>query len=262
MVCNHCGLVFQSPRMTAAELDRFYEREYRLMYHGDEGPTGKDLFVQTGRAEHALDFLAKHVTEIHSHLDIGSSAGVLLQKFKSHFNCRITGVEPGEQYRNYSKQQGLSVFASLEDLEKANAGPADLVSMMHVLEHLPDPVKALADLREKHLAAGGWLLVEVPNLFSHDSFETAHMTSFSRHTLVQVLHQAGFEIQHMKAHGAPRSAILPLYLTLLARPNGNQEPGPVRPESFVEIKRRAGMTYRRILQRIMPDSAWRALPGE
>ena len=45
-LCANCGLVFQSPRMTAAELDEFYAHEYRQVYQGEEGPTEKDLFVQ------------------------------------------------------------------------------------------------------------------------------------------------------------------------------------------------------------------------
>jgi hypothetical protein len=31
-ICNVCGLVYQSPRMTEGELASYYEREYRLEY--------------------------------------------------------------------------------------------------------------------------------------------------------------------------------------------------------------------------------------
>ena len=51
VICRRCGLVYQSPRMTEAESQAFYEAEYRLLYQGQEGPNPKDLAVQTDRAQ-------------------------------------------------------------------------------------------------------------------------------------------------------------------------------------------------------------------
>lgn len=261
-LCHRCGFVFQSPRMTPEELNHFYAHEYRVVYQGDAGPTGKDLMVQTHRAAHAAGLVAETKTHIRRHLDIGSSAGLLLQAFKTRFNCDITGIEPGEQYRQYAEKQGITTFASLEALEQAGAEKFDLVSMMHVLEHLPEPVRSLAEIRENFLEPDGLLLVEVPNLFGHDSFETAHMSAFSPHTLHETLKQAGYTISGMKAHGVPRSQILPLYLTVLATPVNRLPTGSVIPENFVPLKRRAAMLKRRALQRLRPNAAWLPMPKE
>jgi len=77
----------------------------------------------------------------------------------------------------------LTVYPSLDDLGQADGGRFDLVSMAHVLEHIPNPVEYLSDLRERYLTPDGWLLIEVPNLYAHDSFEIAHSIAFSSHTL-------------------------------------------------------------------------------
>ena len=131
---------------------------------------------------------------------------------------RVVGIEPGDAYRQEDQRRGLDVYASLEGLKQSGQYPCDLVSLIHVLEHLPNPVLYLVQLRQELLKPNGWLLLEVPNLYAHDCFEVAHLASFSAHTLVQTLKQAGFEIVALRQHGAPRSRLLPLYITVLARP--------------------------------------------
>jgi 2-polyprenyl-3-methyl-5-hydroxy-6-metoxy-1,4-benzoquinol methylase len=261
-ICLACGFVFQSPRMTEAELAEFYAAEYRRLYQGSEGPAVKDLAVQTQRAKLLLDFLQTYRTGPANlnadslFLDIGCSAGKLLESVARAYTCRVVGVEPGEAYRQEDQHRGLDVYASLEGLEQSGQYPCDLISLIHVLEHLPNPVQYLARLRQKLLRPTGSLLVEVPNLYAHDCFEVAHLSSFSAHTLAQALRQAGFEIVAFKAHGAPRSHLLPLYLTVLARPLPKVLPAPVSPEGGVQRKRRWGMLRRKVVTRLFPSQAW------
>ncbi|RME05408.1 MAG: methyltransferase domain-containing protein [Anaerolineae bacterium] len=260
-LCRGCGLVYQSPRMTAAELDAFYAREYRQVYQGSEGPTPKDLAAQRGRAESLLGFLRAAGVSPTRHLDIGASAGILLRRFGEAFGCQSVGVEPGEAYRAYARGQGLTLYADLDALRAADEAPFDLVSMAHVLEHLPDPVGYLAALKDGVLAADGVLLLEVPNLYAHDCFEVAHLTSFSPHTLRQTLLQAGYTVMALHRHGQPRSELLPLYLTALAHPARGKPPA-VQPERGVARKRRGGLLRRRALERLFPHRAWKPLKGE
>ncbi len=258
-ICNSCGLVFQSPRMNELELDSFYQAEYRQLYQGREDPIKKDLVVQSKRAETALSFVHNRVPAVSRHLDIGSSAGLFLQCFQKAYGCQSYGVEPGKAYREYAQKRGLAVFASLEELTSGGQDGFDLISMMHVLEHIPDPVTYLSQLREMFTDRSGWLLLEVPNLYAHDCFETAHLFSFSAHTLQQVVQKAGFEVAAVQKHGLPRSQIISLYVTLLARPTGTVGRTLsfiIEPERYVFMKRRLGMLYRRIVTHLAPGRAW------
>jgi len=256
-LCEDCGLVFQSPRMTPSELDDFYASEYRQVYQGEEGPTKKDLFVQNGRADLLQKLLFDQNISPSRYLDIGCSSGILLRRFRDHFGCDVFGIEPGDAYRNFALKQGLTVYADITDMEVTEESKFDLISMAHVLEHLPDPVGYLSDLRNDNLTPSGWLLIEVPNLYSHDSFEIAHMTSFSAKTLEQVLKKAGFQIVELKKHGHPRSKILPLYLTVIAKPVQSLSVRyQVLPERNVALKRRLGILWRRFLQKLFPKKAW------
>lgn len=259
-LCLACGFVFQSPRMSAAELDAFYAQEYRQVYQGASGPTPKDLKTQAGRAESLRSFVAHQLPAVKRHLDIGCSAGILLEKFARYYQCLPVGIEPGDAYRVYAEERGLRVYASLQDLKAAGGCDFDLVSMAHVLEHMPNPLATLQELRKNFLSPAGYLLIEVPNLFCHDSFEIAHMSSFSIHTLTQLINRAGFVLVASRRHGAPRSDRLPLYVTILAKPQASYLLGDVQPEKFVGLKRKWGLLSRRIYQRIFPSRAWNPLP--
>jgi len=256
-LCLNCGLVFQSPHMTEAEVNVFYAEEYRLFYEGSDDPTSRNLMDQSGRAESLYSFIQSVVPDVRRHLDIGCSIGLLLQRFAKAYNSQPLGIEPGVGHRNHAAKAGLTVYATLNELEKREKGYFDLVSMSHVLEHLPDPVRYLVHLNETLMNKTGWLLLEVPNLYAHDSFEVAHLVSYSPRTLMQTLEKAGFEVVKLERHGRPRSNLLPLYITVLARPlSGSSWTWSLHPEKLVALKRRAGMLSRRLLERLFPEQAW------
>lgn len=260
--CDRCGMVFQSQEESQAANPEFYEATYRRIYQSSEEPTAKDLWVQNQRARHLILILrSQGVNQVQRALDIGASAGVLLQAFREAYGCEVTGVEPGDAYRTFAAQKGIAMFAGLPQLVEAQPERFDLVSLSHVLEHLPEPVATLQMIRSELLTPGGTLLLEVPNFYAHDSYELAHLACYTPHTLREVVRQAGFDVVRMVRHGVPRSAFLNLYLTVVARPNAEVVEKPVRPEKSVRLKRRIGFLYRRLMQKLFPHRAWQPLPG-
>jgi SAM-dependent methyltransferase len=263
-ICLGCGLVYQSPRMTETEAAAFYAEEYRLLQECSADPTARNTAVQNARAWTLYGFVHPLLSSVSRHLDIGCSMGILLQHFQSAYHDQVVGIEPGEVHLAKARQQGLVVYPTLEQLERAGEAHFDLVTMSHVLEHLPDPVGYLTHLRDSILAQDGRLLLEVPNLYSHDSFEVAHLYAFSPHSLREIVRRSGFAIVKAEQHGRPNSALLPLYLTVLCHPfpqpnaatSLNPALAPVRPEKFVGFKRLWGMFMRRILSRLFPKRAW------
>jgi SAM-dependent methyltransferase len=258
-LCRDCGLVYQSPRMTEVESAAFYAEEYRLLQEGSTGPTTRNIKAQQKRVKALVDFTRPIVPNVERHLDIGCSLGILLQYFQLEYHNQAVGVEPGEAHRDQARKEGLTVYATLHDLEKAGEVRFDMISMSHVLEHLPDPVGILTHLREALLTVDGRLLLETPNLYAHDSFEVAHFFAFSPHTLREVLRRSGFIIDKFEQHGRPNSIILPLFLTALCHPAAQHDRSSIWPERHVAIKRRISMLRRRMLEIIFPKRAW---PGQ
>lgn len=261
-LCSLCGLVFQTPRMTQAALAAFYTAEYRRMVQGDVEPTQKDVLIQSARARNLLEFSAPTLAQVARCLDIGSSSGILLKTFREAFGCEGVGIEPGKAYAERSRVEGFQVFEDIEALDSAYAHSFDLVTMAHTLEHLPDPLNYLEEIRENWLSPRGHLLVEVPNLYGHHAFERAHLIAFSKETLAEIIRQAGYETIRSKVHGYPRSRLIPLYLTLLAR--RSEHPAGTRELHSsgrgVRTRRKMGMRWRQVVEKIAPRWAWLPLP--
>jgi 2-polyprenyl-3-methyl-5-hydroxy-6-metoxy-1,4-benzoquinol methylase len=147
-VCRHCGHVYQSPRMSPEDLASFYAMGYREHRQGTESLTAKDLAMQAARARLTVVLLGRRVRQVARHLDLGSSSGALLEAVRDGFGSQGVGVEPGE----ISAVRGGARAASLPSQTKLTeaAEPVDLVTAMHVLEHLPDPIQTLIDIRRIH----------------------------------------------------------------------------------------------------------------
>ena len=257
-LCSNCGLVYQSPRMTEKELDDFYISEYRQIYKGTEEPDQKDIDLQAARAMGIINLLRdRGVEQVKRFLDIGASTGTLIEKVKKEYQCDAIGIEPGSAYQTYARSRGNEVFGSLDDLLESGENKFDLVSMIHVLEHLPNPVGYLKELRSDHLDDQGMILIEVPNLYAHDSFEIAHLTSFSRHSIFEVLKKAGFKTNFVETHGRPRSKLIPLYISVLAVPESNPPEQPeIKVDKMVRIKRSLGLSHRKLIEKLFPNQAW------
>jgi SAM-dependent methyltransferase len=264
VICKSCGLVLQSPRMDQNELDEFYNRDYRIHQQATEDPIEKDLRMQEARAERTLALVEDDLRTVDRHLDIGSSSGALLRAFRSKYQCMSAGIEPGEAYREFSRAAGDMVYSSQQELLETERGNFDLISMMHVLEHLPHPIAALDQLRQNLLTKDGHLLIEVPNLYEHASFELAHLFAFSPRSLREILRRAGYRACWLRTHGSFRSPILKLYITALAVPENEANPprriyipGPLD----VGVRRKLGTIKREFFTRYWPDWTWQMPPS-
>ena len=263
-LCQTCGFVFQNPGESAAADPAFYAETYRQLYQSTEEPTAKDLRQQRLRAEYQLNLMQNHgVCRLWRALDIGASSGILMQTIHEAYGGEMIGVEPGNAYRKLAEAKGFKLYPSLEQLQANETAKFDLVTMMHVLEHLEDPLGTLKDIRANLLEDSGFLLVEVPNFYAHESYELAHLSCFTEHTLVEMLKQAGYKIMHLRKHGYPRSETLELYLTVLARPESEpDEHIAITPERNVALKRAMGTLKRNTLTKLRPGKTWLPLEDE
>ena len=256
--CKQCLLVFQSANECLASDPAFYEQTYRLIYQSNEAPTPKDLLIQELRADHLMQFLMKfglaRVTRV---LDVGASTGELLCAIAKKYNAQPLGVEPSRVYRQFAQAKGVPMVATLDELIHDAPEHFDLITLIHVLEHLVDPLETLLTLRQRLITDNGYLLIEVPNFYTHDSYELAHLTCFTAHHLREMLRATGYEIIQEKKHGIPRSKILNLYITFLAKPAQEiAQTHSIQGGRFVTAKRQTGMAYRKILEKALPALAW------
>ena len=228
-MCSHCGFVFQNPTYSAAAWSAFYRADYRNLYNENSRPVGEVLRVQQERARHYAGWLKPRLGSVRRHLDIGASAGVFLKEVKSQLGAQSgTGIEPGDDYRNYARENGFELFSTLDELIATRPEKYDLISLCHVLEHIPDFVAFLTKIRESLIADSGSLFIEVPNIRGAQSFEVAHPNCFSLKTLSDALEMAGFEVALSQEHGMPRTAHPEsrIYLSTLSKPSDRRKTAP------------------------------------
>jgi SAM-dependent methyltransferase len=132
-------------------------------------------------------------------LDIGCGHGDFMLYCRQR-GWTVAGLEqPRSPVMELKARLGIDVY-ELQDLETLPADHFDVVTIWHVLEHLPDPARALAQVR-RILKPGGLALIEVPNFGGWQGrlggaawFHLTvplHLFHFEKHTLARLLVQNG-----------------------------------------------------------------------
>ena len=97
-------------------------------------------------------------------LDVGAGTGDFLVEAKNN-GWAITGIEPSTKAKAIAIAKGIDFAESLSAIESHSQ---DVITMWHVLEHVPDVEKEIAELK-RVLKPDGVLIVAVPNYKSYDA---------------------------------------------------------------------------------------------
>jgi SAM-dependent methyltransferase len=195
VICPGCGLVSHHPLPEPAEVAAFYATQYRVAYKGGWNPKPKHTLRALNGAITRARRLLPLVPPGARVLDLGASSGEFTYVM-TRAGCAARGIEPNLGYGEFARRTwGVDIESS--GFEAARVAPAslDLVTLNHVLEHLPDPWEALRRI-ETWLAPAGLLFVEVPNLIgtrklAMNTFHRAHIWNFTPETLCLLAWQCG-----------------------------------------------------------------------
>ncbi len=198
VICTNCGLVFLNPMPSDAEVDLFYTRYYRKLYHYTCEPRPKSILRAFRGAKTRFVFLQPILSHKTRLLDVGSGGGEAVYYFRER-GIEADGIEPNEGYARYSKEKyDIPAYISRWQDAEIDHETYDVVTAHHVVEHLHSPFESLTTFRE-WLVPGGYLYISVPNIHNPDStpfarFHVAHLYYFNRETLIMMALKAGFEV--------------------------------------------------------------------
>jgi SAM-dependent methyltransferase len=153
--CDSCGYVFDSPRPSATAVAAFYSQ-----------PAKYDSWL---KEEHARDALwRRRLKKLLPHraegslLDIGAGVGQFLHHARGSFT-QVAGTEVSASAVRIAREKyGLELYPG--DAEELAMPPAsfDNITLFHVLEHVPDPLRLISRCRDL-LRPRGTVVIAVPN---------------------------------------------------------------------------------------------------
>ncbi len=128
-------------------------------------------------------------------LDFGCGNGSFLRQVLGRFSgVAGYGIEYNERHRDAVLMiPGARGFgASIDELD---LNSFQTISMIHVLEHIENPLPLLETLTSR-LAPGGSLLIQVPHIWTNPYVVTVgdHATHFDLPSLKRLIHEAGFDV--------------------------------------------------------------------
>lgn len=153
--CERCGL----GRTDAEGFDpkAYYTDDYFSGGHADgyrdyrgEEPVLRRQFART------VEFIRGHVPGGRL-LELGCAYGFFLQEAKPYFD--VTGIELAAEAAAFARARGSHVITGIADAATlAPLGRFDVIVLLDVIEHLPDPLATLT-LCERHLSPGGIIVI-------------------------------------------------------------------------------------------------------
>jgi len=147
-------------------LDKYYKSE-NYISHTDATTTFIDKIYQTVKKYslwQKVRLVQKYSSSGKTLLDVGAGTGDFLLTAKNK-DWDVEGVEPNQDAKKRAHKKGIELYPSLGTLPD---NKYDVITLWHVLEHLPDLDdqinKLVALLNEK-----GTLVIAVPNFKSYDA---------------------------------------------------------------------------------------------
>jgi SAM-dependent methyltransferase len=162
-------------------------------------------------------------------MDFGCGNGNFIRAFSEKFTSwSLLGVEQNNKYEDIISSIPNTKF-SLNIIDQI-FDKFDLISLIHVLEHIPHPAKFLNKIKS-NLKKDGLILIEIPNLENSpfDILIADHLSHFNKKSLQYCLNSVNLEIVFLS------DSVIDKELTIIAKASDNTNPRS-DPEIFFESK--------------------------
>ena len=159
-------MLITSPQPSLENLGKYYESEDYISHTDNKRSLFEKLyhFIKSIALKNKLNLINSLEPNKGRILDIGAGTGDFLS-FAKNDGWQTIGVEPSERAKAIAKNKGVSFVQETSELENHSF---DVISMWHVLEHVPNLDKQIKELK-RLLKPTGTLIIAVPNFKSFDA---------------------------------------------------------------------------------------------
>jgi 2-polyprenyl-3-methyl-5-hydroxy-6-metoxy-1,4-benzoquinol methylase len=159
-------MLITSPQPSLENLGKYYESEDYISHTDNKRSLFEKLyhFIKSIALKNKLNLINSLQPNKGRILDIGAGTGDFLSVAKND-GWQTIGVEPSERAKSTAINKGISFVEQTSELENHSF---DMISMWHVLEHVPDLDKQIKELK-RLLKPTGTLIIAVPNFKSFDA---------------------------------------------------------------------------------------------
>ena len=193
------------PTPSLAVLPKYYESEDYISHTDGKRTLFEKIYhlVKRNAIKGKVALITAEQNQKGKLLDIGSGTGDFLVEAKKQ-GWDILGYEPNSDAKNLAINKGVTFT---EDIFALPENSFDVVSMWHVLEHVPNLQEYIANLK-RIVKPTGTILIAVPNYKSYDAkyynhFWAAydvprHLWHFSKTSIKRLFSDVDMELKKVK----------------------------------------------------------------
>ena len=216
--CTECSLIYVSPRLREPEKTYWgakenYLKEAALIFEGKK-KSNRDVNYNADLQK------IKKLKPKGNFLDVGTNMGLFLRLARNQ-GWRLFGIEPSPTLSEIAREKfELDVFTGYLNENKFADSFFDIVTIIDVFEHIPNPLDMLQDVK-RVIRQDGLLFIKVPNAnfsllkysvykkilckfsFPQDIFRDIfdsreHIVHYTKDTIVKMLDKGGFRVNSVR----------------------------------------------------------------
>jgi len=163
---EHLDMLITFPQPSLDNLGKYYESADYISHTDSKRSFFEKAYhaVKSIALKNKLNLINSQQPQKGRILDIGAGTGDFLSVAKQN-GWQTVGVEPSDKAKAIAIQKGVSFVENTSELE---SNSFDVISMWHVLEHVPNLDTQIKELK-RILKPNGTLIVAVPNFKSFDA---------------------------------------------------------------------------------------------